>query len=184
MKKETKLLMGTAMVALSSVALTQQAEAVATNVNINANIYAALTLNVTTHLNFGNLSHTNPAATGTATITPGAGIAVAGGVKTAGGTVSDAAVKATGQNAIAVLMTLPATDTVKTGVTGTTSKQIMVVSMDCDAAGGLQNATGCSGTLHATLGTHVFNIGGILNVKIGQTTGTYTGVVAATVNYN
>lgn len=184
MKKETKLLMGTAMVALSAVALTPQAKAATQAINIDAKIFAALALSAPTALNFGVLTHITTGVAGTATKEAGSGTAIPGtsaSVAAAGGSPSDGLIKVTaGEASVNVVVTFTNNTPLVAHTTATLGVTTMAVNMDCGAAAGVQ--TNCVVGLNGG-GTGDLDIGGVLNVQAAQVKGTYQGTVTVGVNY-
>jgi len=175
MKKQTrKILLGAATVAAIA-GIQNRAGAATEKLDIEARIFtsAALLITDTAALNFGSL--TEAGAGGTLTVhtdgskTAGAGITPIGGPLQAGG------FKIKGVNGKNATFTMPTIATIKNGLNTMKVDNFKI------------------GTASKAPGTFVFpltgnfqsgiSVGGTLNVGAGQLSGTYTGTVGITTNY-
>jgi hypothetical protein len=172
-----KLLMGTAILGLGVAALAEDAEAINTNVNIQARIFANIVLTATRTLDFGILNVSGGASTGTVNVdnTGTRTVGGAGGLIAAGGTPSEGGIKITAQAASTLVVTVPASATIKGGGDTMTVKAFTITG----------NA-GPTFTLPAWTGaqtTDTVAFGGTLNGTGSNLTGTYTGTFSVGVNY-
>lgn len=168
-----KLLMGTAMVALSAIALPQKAEAVTAAVGINAQIYDALAVGVVTNLDFGTFTYQGA---GTLDITNG-GVATDGAnINSIGAsTTSTGTVNITKNAGASVVFTGPAGSiTLNHTVTGT--QTMKVNGFECDAVDAV-----CTTAVAGTAGS--MSYGATLNVAGTEASGNYTGSFNVTIAY-
>lgn len=174
-----KLLMGTAMVALSAIALPQKADAITQAVNISAQVYEALAANNPTALNFGAMT-VDATAGGTVTVT-NAGARTqggAGGVTLIGSGGAAGVITLSSKEASSpIVYSFAATNAVLSNA-ATPADTMTVNAFTCD--GGL---AGADCTTSATVAAAGINIGGTLNVAAAQATGTYTGSLTVNINY-
>lgn len=189
-KSLNKVLLGsTTLLAIGAVG--HQAQAASTNVPINAEIVAAISITQTQGMNFGALTDTG--AGGTATLGTGGTITgTTGGTSSAGGTIQAGlfTVKAaTGRN---IDITTPASVTLKGTGGGATVADTMPVnsfSLLAPAGGGGASNTGTAATGAAIVASLTaatvtgFAIGGTITVGAAETAGTYAGTVAVTAVY-
>lgn len=140
-------------------------------------VVAAINIQKTSDLAFGNFAAS--AASGTVTITPGGTRTAADGVTAiSGGTATAAKFDVTGQAGLGYSIAIVASPLTDAG--GTNSMTLTPIS-DFTASGSTSN-TISAGTL--TGGAQSFYVGGVLSVAANQAAGDYSGTVTATVNYN
>lgn len=141
----------------------------------SAVIVAPIGISNTSNLSFGSF---DPATTGTITVDT-AGTRTASGVRLAGGTPSAAVFSISGQAGLTYTITYTGTSTSLRN--GADSLELAIVS-DLGGAATSSGAPVASGTLGA--GPSTLRIGGVLTVgSAGNAPGTYTGTIAAAVQY-
>lgn len=177
-KSTKKVLLGTAAVAALGLA-SQEAGAATTNVNISAIVLAPIQVTQTRTLNFGSLTE---GGIGTLKVavddTPTAG----GGVTSIGGTIQAGGFKIQGSAGAAVTVTAPTKATITETVGGVATMTVNAFNLAEPGPAGTTAGT-LTDTSLAAASVAGYRIGGTLNVGAGQTTGTYTGTVTVTANY-
>lgn len=171
-----KLLMGTAMVALSAIALSQQASAITQGVTINATVLTPLAATKAANLTFGSM--TVGATTGDTVTINNLGARSQGG----GGQVT--LIGAGGQAGLVNITQKNGTNVVDYSfntavVTLTANAGADTMKVSAFSCNGVANT--CS--TNATVGAASAAIGGTLTVAAGQNAGTYTGSVTVNINY-
>lgn len=175
-KKSTmKVLLGsTTLIALGAAG--QTAQAATAGVGINAIVLDPVQITAVATLNFGSLTESSA---GTITVDNGDSVSgTTGGVTSIGGTIQSGDFTLKGSTGRQIDVTAPASVILSSG--GNT----MTVSTFTVNGGGVDiNATAFTRSLAAATETG-FKLGGTLNVGAGQASGTYTGSVTLTANYN
>jgi hypothetical protein len=138
-----------------------------------AEVMVPITLTKNTDLKFGKFAGTTG---GDVTISPLGTRSNTAGVVLAAGTVSAASFAIKGSPDANISVSLAGSTTVLTGPSGAT----MNLALASDLTGALLTGTA---TLNAT-GDQALNVGGTLTVAANQAAGSYTGTIAASVNYN
>ncbi len=169
MKRYHKLIIAAGAVALSAGLYTTAASAVSINADADARVIAALIVNQTNGINFGDVVAGAAASTIQLT-TAGLPTVTAGDAQLAGGTVQAGAYTLTGEVSKTYSISLPGLP-----VNITSGGNTMTVTAFNHDAGG---APALDGT-----GAGAFNVGATLNLSAGQAAGTYTGIWPLTVNY-
>lgn len=170
-----KVLLGAATVLAIGVS-TQAVEAATTGVPIQAIVLDPVQITQTRTLNFGSLTESGAGGSvvvdNTDTITPG------GAVTSIGGTIQAGGFTLKGSTGRQIDITGPASVNITNGTTN-----MAVGSFTINGAAGTINATAFTHSLAAATETG-FRLGGTLTVGAGQASGTYTGTVTITANYN
>ncbi len=171
-----KIILSTATLAAVGLTGMPAAQAATTGVPVKAIVLAPVDVTQTQSLNFGSLTE---ASAGTLAVGVAGGAPVAGGgVTSIGGTIQPGGFKLVGTTARNITVTAPNSVAVSNG---TATMNVTGISI---ASPGPANTT--TGTLTTTLGAATvsnYRLGGTLNVGAGQATGTYTGTVTVTANY-
>lgn len=184
--KTKKTLLGGAalMVALSPLVAQKDAQAAQTTVNVDARINAQIQLNVTTHMNFGTLTHGGVA--GTAALDFADTVTGGGGFQPAGGTTSSAQVNITSEPSTAIRIdTTAATFTLDHAGAPTVADILQVNNFDFQYNATATALSGAALTVSApTGGTANLLIGADLVAGAAQATGAYSGTFTLEVVYN
>lgn len=136
------------------------------DITIDAEVVAALSVTEVEELNFGSVA-TSPVA-GTVTVATDGNRNCGGGVTCIGGTPQAAEVLIQGTAGQGIDITLPASTLVSNGGENMTVDNFTATTL----------STTLDGSGNATI-----SIGGVLNVSPSQDTGSYTGVMTVTANY-
>lgn len=166
-----KLLLGTTLVALSAVAVPQNANAITTTVAISAVILQAISASVVTSMNFGSLLQLGTAPIASAMLDNTDGITV-GATVSDHGTPTAGTVKATATAGAVLSFNTTATFVNVAGP----GPSMAVDSFTCNGG-----ALPCGVT--AVGGTATADFGATLNIGAAQTAGAYTGSFKVTVGY-
>ena len=169
MIRYNKLLVAAGAAALSAALYTTAASAASINATADARVIAALILNQTNGINFGDVV----AGTAVSTIqidTNGIPTVTSGDAQLAGGTVLAGAYTLSGQISKSYSISLPTLP-----VTITSGGNTMTVTAFNHNAGGAPALDGA--------GAGGFNVGATLNMSAGQPAGDYTGTWPLIVNY-
>ncbi|MCB1530416.1 MAG: DUF4402 domain-containing protein [Rhodospirillales bacterium] len=150
----------------------QPVEAATTGVPIQAIVLAPVQITQTRTLNFGSLTE---AGVGTMVVDNLDAGTAGGGVTSIGGTIQAGGYTLKATAAAKVTVTAPANVSITETVGGVAKMTVSSFTFD-GAAGPLTH------TMVAATDTGL-RLGGTLNVGAGQTTGTYTGSVTLTANY-
>jgi hypothetical protein len=170
MTRYNKLLVAAGAAALSAGLYTSVTSAASINADANARVIAALIINQTNGINFGDVV----AGTAASTIqldTLGSPSVTLGDAQLAGGTVQAGAYTLTGEASKSYSISLPG---LPVNITSGGGDTMTVSAFNHDAGG----APALDGT-----GAGGFNVGATLNMSANQPAGTYTGTWPLTVDY-
>ena len=181
MKSNTrKVLLGATTLAALGIVGAGDANAANTNVNITAQIIQAVDITATATLKFGKLTQSKTTITGTVVVDGVAGTrAAAGSANLVGGTAATAGgFTLKGATGINIDVSAPATTKITNG-----ANKLVVDQFTIENAAGTINGTPYVKALAATSSTG-FRLGGRLNLpSAAVATGTYSGTVTLTANY-
>lgn len=165
------------VITLSAIALADVAYAASTNLNINANIYGAISVPTVTHMDFGILTN-GTGAGGTAVLDQGDSISfVTGSVSSVAGNPKSGTLVVVGDIGQNIVVSIPATVTITN--TAAATETMKVNTFDCDP--GTPVTRICTVSLAG--GTATIDYGATLNVGAGQATGIYLGSVNVSIVY-
>lgn len=174
MKNKKLLMLGSAIVTLSSLVAASRAKATTAAMNMSAVIIAPIVLTAAQTLFWGTLTGT---AGGNATVavdgTYGGTVTQVAGVSTQGQITVNAA------TAIPIIFSAPASDTVDDAGAGAP----MTVDQFRFRINGVTGAAGAALTNSIAASPSTLDVGGRLTVAAAQAAGTYTGAVTITANY-
>lgn len=172
--KTRKVLLGAATLAAVGI-VGGEAFAANTNLQMSAKIIAPVSITKTAILNFGTL--TENGAGGTATVDNTGARVVGGGVTGIGGGVTAGGFQLKAAIGFKIDVSMPATATVSNGAV---TMKVGAFTID---GGPASTATPFTHVMVAATDTGM-KVGGTLTVGAAQATGTYTGTVTLTANYN
>lgn len=164
-----------AALALAITAAAGSAAAAVATATSTSTVVSPITITKNADLAFGAFA--SSASTGTVTVSPNGSRAVSGGVTAMGGTPTAARFDVVGQTGTTYSIVLGGSTQLTSGSDNMPFATISDLSASAATSG---NVT--SGSL--TSGTQSIYVGGILTVGVNQPSGTYTGTVTATVEYN
>lgn len=146
----------------------------------SAVVWNPMSIGVNTNMNFGQVTAPTSGAPSTYTLTPASGLSASGGGATFASTIhSAAAFTVTGEGAQAFSLTVPGSF----NMTATGGHTLTVTTATNYGGAGTLTTQSFNGSL-GTLGSFTFSVGGVLPVNIGTASGTYTGNLIVSVQYN
>lgn len=173
---QKKVLLGATTI-LAVGAVGHVANAATTGVPIQAIVLDPVQITQTRTLNFGSLTESGTG--GTLAVDNLDADTAGGSVTSIGGTITAGGFTLKGSTGLQIDVTAPASVAISDGLANT----MAVGSFTVDGAAGTINATAFTRSLAAATETG-FRLGGTLTVGAAQTSGTYTGSVTVTANYN
>lgn len=176
MTKNFQLTSNVFRLAVLALAVAGSGSAIAANAvaNSTSTVVTAINIAKTTDLAFGSFAAT--AAPGTVTVTPAGGRSSTGVVEVSS-TPSAAQFDVTGQSGMGYSISIVATP-----LSDGASNSMTFTPISDLTASSITSGTVSSGTL--TGGAQSIFVGGVLSVAANQASGSYSGTVTATVDYN
>ena len=175
MKDKKLLMLGTALVTLSSLVAASRAKGATATVSMSAVILQAIALTAGQSLLWGNLTDTG--AGGTATVSVAGALGVTGGTTGISGTVQQGTTTVNATTGVPITFSITGGTQVVSGANnmGVDNYQLAINAVTGAAGAALTQSIGASPS--------TLNIGGRLTVGAAQAAGAYTGTFTVNANY-